>query len=58
LLQHPSPDKPIITLKEAKKLLGKEARLMSDVEIRQLVQSYDEIAKLIIKDYEILKTSV
>jgi len=49
--------KSIITIKEARKTLGKKASEMTDDDIQRLVESLDGIATLIIKNYKVLKTS-
>jgi hypothetical protein len=38
--------KPIISVKEARKLLGKEAKDMTDEQVAELVEQTDELAKL------------
>jgi hypothetical protein len=38
--------KPIITVKEARKLLGKDAKAMSDEHVAELVEQTHELAKL------------
>ena len=38
--------KPIISVKEARKLLGKEYAKLTDEQIAELVQQTDELAKL------------
>ena len=38
--------KPIISVKEARKLLGKEAKGMTDKQVAELVEQTDELAKL------------
>ena len=48
---------PPISIKEARKILGKKASEMSDDDIRLLVESLDGIAALVVKNYEVLKTS-
>ena len=48
---------PIISINEARKILGKEASEMSDKDIHNLITAYDDIATLIIKNYPILNTS-
>lgn len=49
---------PIVTVKEARKILGKSAKNMSDIDISSLIAAYDEIATLIIRNYTIPKDSV
>ena len=46
----------IMSLKEARKILGVKARQMTDSEIRQELEAYDEIAALIIRNYSVPKT--
>lgn len=38
--------KPIISVKEARKLLGKEAKSMTDGEVARLIEDTHELAKL------------
>lgn len=57
MLQKLLTTRPLITVKEARKILGQDAKSMTDQDIRRLVESYDEIAKLIIRDHSVLKTN-
>ena len=41
--------KPVITVKEARKLLGKDAETISDVEIEELILNLEEIARWYIR---------
>lgn len=41
-----SPDTPIITVKEARKIMGKDAQKLSDEQLRQLIDDLDMIAML------------
>jgi len=47
----------LITIKEVRKLLGKEGKNISDSQLQGLISDYDEIAKQIIGSYEVLKNS-
>jgi hypothetical protein len=44
--------KPIITIKEARKLLGKDAQTMSDEAVEQLISDLDFIARYAIKQFK------
>jgi hypothetical protein len=41
-----NPEKPIMSVKEARKLLGKDAQNMTDEQIEELVGQTHELAKL------------
>lgn len=41
--------KPVITLEEARKLLGEDGKGMSDDEVREIIENFDLIAQYIIK---------
>lgn len=43
---------PIITVKEARKIMGKEAEKYTDDEIAKMVEDLDFIARLAIKDFK------
>lgn len=38
-------DKPIITIKEARRLLGKDAKNLNDVEVMEIVKNLHDLAK-------------
>lgn len=42
--------KPIITVSEARKLLGKDGKKMSDEQVEKLISDFAAIAKLYIED--------
>lgn len=44
--------KPVITIKEARKIMGKEAEKYTDDEIAKMVDDLDFIARLAIKDFK------
>ena len=46
---------PIITVKEARKILGKAAQKLTDDEIERLVDDLDVIARYAIKNFKELK---
>jgi hypothetical protein len=50
--------KPIVTVNEARKILGKEAEDMSNDDIKRLIQAFDSIATLIIRNYSVPKCEV
>jgi hypothetical protein len=52
------PNDSLISIKEARKLLGKGGRGLSDGEVSQLIENFDSIAKLLIKHEAVLKSSV
>ncbi len=53
-----TPDrKPIISVKEARKTLGKRAKGMNDADVLELINSLDEIATIIVRDFKVLKSS-
>jgi hypothetical protein len=41
--------KPAITLEEARKLLGKDGELLTDEEVKKIVEDFDIIAQHLIK---------
>ena len=43
--------KPIISIKEARKLLGKKYEQVSDEDIEVMINQFDEIARLTIRQY-------
>ena len=43
-------DLPVISVKEARKLLGKEAQGMDDNQIMEVIQAYTEAAKAYLKN--------
>lgn len=43
---------PIITVKEARKILGKDAHKLSDEELEQLINDLDFIARYAIKNFK------
>jgi hypothetical protein len=47
----------LITIKQARKLLGKEGKNFSDTQLQRLISDYDEIASQIIRNHEVLKDS-
>lgn len=50
--------KPVITVKEARKILGKEAHKLTDEQIEKLIDDLDFIARYAIKNFkEFNKTS-
>jgi len=51
-----SPRQPI-TVGEARKILGRKFSEMTDDEVRSLIESLDNIANLIINNYQVLKPS-
>lgn len=50
-------ERPVISIKQARKTLGKKATNLSDADVLELINTLDEIAKLIIRDFRVLKTS-
>jgi hypothetical protein len=42
--------KPIITISEARKLLGKDGKYLSDEQVTELVKEFSTIAKFYIKE--------
>ena len=49
------PKRPIISTKEARKLIGKEASDLTDVEIKSLVNDYEILARQAIREYLVRK---
>ena len=49
--------KPIISLKEARKILGKEAQKITDEELEKLIDDLDFIARYAIKEFKVLNPS-
>lgn len=47
----------IVSIKEARKILGKDAKNMTDKDVSSLITAYDDIATLIIRNYTIPKNS-
>ncbi len=43
--------KPIITIKEARKLLGKDSKDLSDSEIKTMINDYELLIRQAIKKY-------
>lgn len=41
----------IISVKEARKLLGKDAKEMTDEEVEKLIKDLDQLARLVFKMY-------
>lgn len=50
-------EKPIITIKEARKILGKTANNLTDQDIEKLVDDVDHIAIYAIKNFKELNQS-
>jgi Ca2+-binding EF-hand superfamily protein len=48
---------PLISVKEFRKMLGVSARTMNDDEVRQLLEDYDNIAKVLIASAKVLKNN-
>ncbi len=49
------PKRPIISTKEARKLLGKEAHSLTDLEIKTMINNYELLARQAIKEYLVRK---
>lgn len=47
-----SDNKPLITVKEARKLLGKDAKTLSDDEVEKLINDLGFIARYAIKNFK------
>lgn len=45
-------NRPIISVKEARKILGKEAKNMTDQEVAKLIDDLDFLAKYAIQQYK------
>lgn len=51
----PKNKKPIITVKEARKLLGVSAKSLTNEEIKQMLIEYESLARYVIRDYLVRK---
>ena len=49
------PKKPIISTKEARKLIGKGASSLSDLEIKSMIKDYELLARQAIREYLVRK---
>ena len=49
--------KPIISVKEARKILGKEAQMMTDEEVEKIISDLSFIARHAIRDFNEQKTT-
>lgn len=49
------PVKPIISVKEARKLMGKSGEKMSTDEVKQMISDYEALARYAIREYLVLK---
>lgn len=50
--------KPIISVKEARKLLGSKYQSISDSEVEQMVMDIEKMSRAVIRDYLIRNTGV
>lgn len=50
-------DRPLISIKEARKLLGKEAKTLSDVEVLEIINDLRFIAKEHLKKKSVNKSN-
>jgi len=50
-------ERPVIYVKQARKTLGEKATNLSDADVLELINTLDEIAKVIISDFKVLKSS-
>jgi hypothetical protein len=49
-------NRPIITVREARRLLGKDSEQLNDVEVMEVVNNLREVAKLYIKSKGVKKS--
>ena len=48
----------IISVKECRKLLGASSNAMTDLEIKEMIYDYEQLARITIKQYMVLKSGV